>query len=120
MRDWTYDIFYDDLQSGKKGSANEFTEWLLKSAHKFEVNWKQYHRGSYDRTEGYIGDAFAETLQDFFSDFYKDTYGQRPHLPRWYYVYPLGLPMAEDVMRTFCSTPIQDAYKSARIARNIP
>ena len=54
----------------------------------------------------------------WFSDYYKDTYGQRPHLAIWYYIHMLGLPMSEDTGRTFCASPIEDACANASWVRN--
>lgn len=71
----------------------------------------------YDDIRGWIGDAYARELDQWFSDFYKDAYGQRPHLPVWYYVHILGLPMREDVSRLFCANPIENAIRDAKLTR---
>ena len=80
--------------------------------------WMLKYGKLYSREAGYAGDAFAAELQDWpFSDLYKDAYGQRPHLNMWYYVHALGLPMSEDVARTFCASPIEDAQRNAAYSR---
>ena len=129
--DWTYDLFVEDSKAYKdtpiKGvypsrdavAREVFMRWLKSFARDFKNEWCHNHAGRlYDRHDGYVGDAFADVLMDtFFSDLYKDAYCQRPHLPIWYYVTVLGLPMLEDMPRTFCAEPVEDAVMSAKLAR---
>ena len=126
--DWTFDEFMEDAklyhETPFKGvypdSSNYrkyFMVWFKNAARDFKAKWLEAHPYLYDRYDGYVGDAFAKTLNDWFSDFYKDTYGQRPHLPRWYYVHAVGLPQSEDTARTFCADPIRDAIFNAQEAR---
>lgn len=124
--DFTYDLFVEDAKkytaTAIKGvhcrrNADErehFMVWLKNAARDFKETWMKSHKGLYDRHDGYIGDAFAQTLDDWFSDFYKDTYGQRPHLDNWYYVHALGLPMQSDIARTFCADPVELACSMAK------
>lgn len=121
--DWTYDLFTEDVKIyGIEDKTNGedyhsyFISYVKRAADRFLNEWKAQHNGHlYDH--GWVGDAFAERIRDWFSDFYKDTYNQRPHLPMWFYVHPLGLPMSEDTARTFCANPIGDAADEARFRR---
>ena len=116
--DWTYDLFCNDL----KNDANDFVRWLKKRAAEFSERWIAAHDGKkYDPIDGYVGDAFAdEIMSDCFSDWYKDEYNQRPHLDRWFYVHPLGLPMSKDVTMTFCmGDRIEDAKDAAKHERGV-
>ena len=130
--DWTFDWFVNDAETYKatpiKGvycrrdaePREQFMTWLKGAVRDFTEEWKKAHDGRlYDRYDGYIGDAFAKKLcnEFLFSDWYKDTYNQRPHLPTWYYVHVLGLPQGTDMFRTFCASPIEDAASAAREAR---
>ena len=121
--DWTYDQYLEDVKLygiNDKSSSEDYNAYFIsdlkKVANRFLEKWKKEHGGKlYDH--GYVGDAFAETLTDWVSDFYKETYGQRPHLPDWFYVHPLGLPMSEDTARLFCADPIENAATEARHTR---
>ena len=122
-RDWTYDLYLEDIKAYGEGDASYgddyreyFAGYVKRAAEKFMKKWKEEHDGKlYDH--GYVGDAFAADLYEWFSDFYKDAYSQRPHLPVWFYVHPLGLPMEEDVSRTFCAHPMEEAANNARATR---
>lgn len=126
--DWTYDEFMEDAklyhETPFKGVhvptdnyRRYFMVWFKNHARDFKAKWFETHEHLYDRYDGYIGDAFARTLTDWFSDFYKDAYGQRPHLPDWFYVQAVGFPMREDTGRTFCASPVEDAINEAKEAR---
>lgn len=123
--DWTYDLFAEDMVtyrpapqgahlSERCSDRHHFINWFKTAAREFRAEW-----GDKDWIPCmYIGDAFAEELRDNgFSDYYKDIYGQRPHLPMWYYVTLLELPQRGDVGYTFCANPIRDAKKLAREVR---
>lgn len=119
-QDWTYDLFIRDIErfgdedkSGGTDYNEGFVSYLKRNAKRFLDDWKKKHDGKlYDG--GYVGDAFAERILDWFSDYYKDTYNQRPHLPMWFYVHPLGLPMEGDTARLFCASPMDDAMEMAK------
>ena len=125
LGDWTYDQFMEDVKEYKAEDINSFVVtdetyrkyfmcWFKNAAETFKEEWLKKHEHMYDTYDGYIGDSFSRTLYSgWFSDFYKDAYGQRPHLPMWYYVHALGLPMQEDVSRTFCASPVKDAMDDA-------
>ena len=129
--DWTFDLFMEDAKlysatpmrgvyCRKSASEREvFMVWLKNAARDFAENWKKEHDGKlYDRYDGYIGDGFERELCKMgFSDYYKDTYGQRPHLGRWFYIQALKLPHREDVIRTFCAYPVEDAIEEAKMNR---
>lgn len=127
--DWTFDYFMEDSKAYHatpfKGVTCEdtsnyrkyFMVWFKNAARDFKEKWLKSHQFLYDKYDGWIGDAFGRTLTDWFSDFYKDAYGQRPHLPVWFYVQAVGLPSREDTMRTFCASPVEDAVRNARLAR---
>lgn len=128
--DWTFDLFMEDCSLYKatpiKGvhcrrdasDREKFMVWFKNRARDYLEKWNKSHDGLYDRYDGYIGDRFAEDLDKMlFSDFYKETYNQRPHLPRWFYVHALGLPMSEDIARTFCAYPVQEAIEEAKSYR---
>lgn len=104
--DWTLDIFAEDMQSvkalplkkGVHSAANltdgqKFCQYIKTQAKFFAeehsdngVYMKDFHT--------YVGDAFAETLGDYlFSDWYKDTYNQRPHFNKKYIAMLCGLPV---------------------------
>lgn len=124
--DFTYDLFMQDAnlykatpQKGVYPSRNasereQFMTWFLNCSRDFIAEWMKSHNSLYDN--GWIGDAFMENFPEEFSDYYKDTYGQRPHLAHWFYLRATGLPSAEDTARCFCSTPVEDAI--ARAKRN--
>lgn len=120
--DWTYDLYIEDVKKyGIDDNGESYTSYFIsdvkRTAEKFVSKWKSEHDNKlYDH--GWVGDAFAENLLDWFSDFYKEAYNQRPHLPIWYYVHPLGLPMSEDTIRTFCANPIEEAVEEAKRMRN--
>ena len=130
--DWTFDRFVED---SKKYSATpikgvysssdadyreSFMRWFKNEARDFEADWMKTHKSLYDRYDGWIGDAFAERLSDMcFSDIYKDAYNQRPHLPSWYYIHAVGLPMEEDTSRMFCASPVEDAVENAKMMRKM-
>ncbi len=130
--DWTFDLFMEDAKlysatpmkgvyCRKNASERErFMVWLKNAARDFAENWKKEHDGKlYDRYDGYIGDGFfaREFFEMGFSDYYKDIYGQRPHLDRWFYVQALGLDHSEDIIRTFCAYPVEDAIEEAKMNR---
>ena len=128
--DFTYDFFVEDAKLYKakpiKGvhcrnnasNREKFMTYLKDMARDFKQEWTK-DKHLYDRYYGWIGNAFERELSNsLFSDLYKDTYGQRPHLPYWYYITLLDLPHGEDVIRTFCETPIEDACRNAKEIRN--
>lgn len=125
--DWTYDIFMEDsarFDAGEKfedSFRESFIKWLKDDAKAFEQNWKAQHDGHlYDRYDGYVGTAYAARLSDsWFSDYYKDAYGQRPHLPKWFYIQAVKLPHEEDTARTFCASPVENAIDKAKRCREI-
>ena len=121
-QDWTYDQYVQDVETYDVSDSDNilynayFVAMIKKSAKNFLNRWIAEHSGKlYDGT--WVGDEFAINFMNWFSDFYKDTYGQRPHLPIWYYIHPLGLPMKEDSIRSFCARPIEDACNAARTCR---
>ena len=130
--DWTYDLFVEDAgkynATPRKGvhcnsNASEresFMVWFKNCARDFKAKWVAEGRTMYDRCHGWIGDAFARELgRTCFSDYYKDAYNQRPHLPAWYYVQATGLPHSEDTARTFCASPVKDAANMAKRVREM-
>lgn len=125
--DWTYDLFAEDANLYKatpmKGvncrrnasDREKFMTWFKNCVRDFTAEWNKDHKGLYDRYDGWVGDAFARELSDMcFSDYYKDTYGQRPHLDAWYYIHLTGLPQNSDVGRTFCADPVGRATDNAK------
>lgn len=123
-QDWTFDRFKFDIDTVKNGGTvqdeyrDEFARWLIARADRVKAEWLGRHKGLYDSVDGWVGDRFANSyMGDFFSDYYKDAYGQRPHLPRWYYVHALGLPQTEDTARLFCANPVQEAVENAELTR---
>lgn len=131
--DWTYDMFMEDAKAykatpikgvhcnGKAECRERFMTWFKNLARDFKAEWDEEHGGrQYDRYDGYIGDAFARELRRAdFSDYYKDAYGQRPHLADWFYVQAVRFPMNEDTSRTFCAFPIEQAMADARAERAV-
>ena len=128
--DWSFDRFVEDAKMYKatpikgvhcRAAASDrerFMTWFKNMARDFMQDWSMEHEHMYDRRAGYAGDAFERRLyRSGFSDYYKDTYGQRPHLAWWFYVQATGLPHSEDVIRTFCANPIEDAVKNAKFNR---
>ena len=123
--DWTFDLFVEDFNKyniSYAGDSENYNEYFISNfktaAEDFLADWKALHDGHlYDRKDGYVGDAFAKSVRDWFSDLYKETYYQRPHLPMWYYVHLTKLPMSEDMARLFCSSPIEGAVNDAKRAR---
>ena len=126
--DWTFDMFMEDARAyhetmrgvyyeDTRNYRRYFMVRFKNAARDFKEEWFKTHKYQYDSRDGWIGDAFGKTLTDWFSDFYKDTYNQRPHLPLWFYVQATGLPSIEDTAWTFCATPIEDAEESAKEVR---
>jgi len=129
MFDWTYDLFIEDaarfvatpvgVYDNGRNPRRAFMRWFKTFAQNFAVQWAAEHEHQYDPYDGWIGDSFAEELREsLFSDLYKDAYGQRPHLPLWYYVQATGFPHSEDVGRTFCAKPVQEAAQAAQAYRD--
>ena len=132
-QDFTFDLFMEDAslynQTPFKGvypnpnssDRKKFMVWFKNLARDFRNEWKaEYGDVGYVTGVGFIGDAFEYVLNEScFSDYYKDVYGQRPHLERWYYIQAIGMHHEEDVGRTFCSHPVEDAIKSARYVRSV-
>lgn len=124
-RDFTFDLFTEDMkvfgEYGRKDAPlrEQFVRWLKREAKEFKENWvNKYNKNLFNMHEGYIGDAFKNHLYESeFSDFYKDAYGQRPHLDLWFYVHAVGFPTSEDFARTFCASPVQDAIENAEQTR---
>ena len=124
-QDWTFDQYIEDVkkygadvEDTDQGYNAYFIGFVKRSVARFLDKWNRAHDGKlYARGYGYAGDAFAEGLLEWFSDFYKEAYGQRPHLPIWFYVHPLGLPMQEDTAREFCANPVADAIEEAKFCR---
>lgn len=127
--DWTFDLFMEDSrlyhETPFKGVRCEdisnyrkyFMVWFKNRARDFKEEWLKTHQFLYDKVDGWIGDAFGKTLTDWFSDFYKDAYGQRPHLPTWFYVQAVGFPQSQDTARMFCASPVERAEEDAKEAR---
>lgn len=124
--DWTFDIFFSDVEAYKNGREltdnytdvefrYSFIKYLDEVINKVVNKWKSENNDHlYVNGKGWVGDEVKRVLADsLFSDFYKDTYGQRPHLPSWFYIHPFGVPCGDDTVRTFCATPIEDAIDSA-------
>lgn len=128
--DFTYDMFMEDAKlykalpyNGVYASTDNYRKYFMRNfkkyAETFKAKWFATYGKCFDEYHHYIGDAFAEEeLTDWFSDFYKDAYGQRPHLPAWFYLQALdGFPSDEDIYRKFCATPVQDAINNAKVVR---
>lgn len=130
--DWTYDLFVEDakLYSAKpikgvhcRSNASDrerFMTWLKDLVRDFKQGWFEVHGEGkmYAPFAGYIGDAFGVKMMDAnFSDYYKDVYGQRPHLHIWFYINQLGLPTGQDTIRMFCNDPVAEAIKNAKANR---
>lgn len=105
--DWTLDIAWADadsvkahpLRRGVHSSANmsdgrKFMQWLKTDAKFFAEDWRAEHDGhDYDRWDGYVGDAWLRHISmGGLSDYYKDTYGQRPHFDYEFFAMMCGLP----------------------------
>ena len=125
-QDWTYDQYIADVAkygADEDDSSNFnacFIGYMKRSVARFLDKWNRQHDGHlYAKGYGWAGDEFADALYECaFSDFYKEAYGQRPHLPFWFYIHPLGLPMQEDTARMFCADPIEEAIINARMVRD--
>ena len=129
-QDWTYDLFFEDSKlynatpmkgvycSSRACDREKFMTWFKNCARDFRNDWYKEGKKDYDRYEGYIGDAFRAKLPEMlFSDYYKETYGQRPHLDAWFYIRVLGMPQGSDIARTFCASPIENAIDEAKEIR---
>ena len=79
LNDWTYDEFMEDAklyhETPFKGVhvptdnyRRYFMVWFKNHARDFKVKWFETHEHLYDRYDGYIGDAFARTLEKFPAD----------------------------------------------------
>ncbi len=136
--DWTFDLFCADCEQYKatpiKGvhvsrnasDREKFIVWLKNIVRDFRADFRAENDGkdialnhSYSAGLVYVGDFFERELwESGFSDYYKDVYGQRPHLNSWYYIHVLGLPMEMDIAWTFCAHPIENAIENAQRERN--
>lgn len=105
--DWSLDIAWADADSVKalplehgvysKNMSDErkFMQWLKTDARFFEERWLKEHDGcGYDKYDGWVGDAWLKhlTRECCLSDYYKDTYGQRPHFDYEFFAMMCGLP----------------------------
>ena len=126
--DWTFDMFMEDARMYKatpikgvhcRANASDrerFMTWLKNIVRDYKQAFKERYNVSGMYSD--IGDCFKRELSEMcFSDYYKDVYGQRPHLPAWFYIQAFGLPMLEDTARTFCATPVADAERRAQELR---
>ena len=110
--DWTLDLAWNDadsvsalpLRRGVRSAKNltedqKFMQWLKTSAKFFAEDWEAEHDGhQYDRYDGWVGDAWLNYISDCLSDWYKDTYNQRPHF-RWeFFAMMCGLPTNADTV----------------------
>lgn len=130
-KDQTYDLFVEDMKKYTatpiKGvhcrsgadARERFARSLKNMVRDFMQEWMNRSRCLYDRTYGWVGDGFREYMLDHgFREMYRETYGQSPYLDIWFYVNVLGLPSREDVPRTFCATPVEDAVERAKTNRS--
>lgn len=131
LADWTYDLFIEDSTKYKatpikgvhcrKNASNreQFMVWFKNYARDFKDEWLKANKHLYnEQSREYIGDAFAKEFGNIlFSDFYKDAYGQRPHLADWFYIQAVNFPTNEDVSRKFCAMPVEDAIERAKYYR---
>ena len=127
MRDFTYDLFVRDMArykgtpikgvhlSDRCNEKHHFIAWIKDMARDFKIEWEREHGIKFYDNYEWQGDAFARLLKENnFSDYYKDIYGQRPHLDIWYYVTLLEMPQQSDISYTFCANPIEDAIGYAK------
>ena len=125
--DYTYDLFVEDMEKytatpirgvhcrRNAGDRERFARTMKNMVRDYKEEWAAHSDKVYDKMYGWIGDGFIFFFFfSCFSDLYKDTYNQRPHLDMWFYVTALGLPTGQDVFRTFCSSPVEDAIEAAR------
>lgn len=129
--DYTYDMFMEDAKLYKalpyKGvypNTDNYRAYFMRHfktyAENFRKNWLAKYGKNIANHSYWIGDAFADELDGSFSDFYKEAYGQRPHLPAWFYLQALdNFPSSEDTLRTFCARPIEQAIENARYVREM-
>ena len=135
-QDWTYDLYLEDMRKytalpikgvRPKASASDrevFIRTLKMIARDFLTEWAKNWGGPH-RHNGidWPGGEFEWHLRELcFSDWYKDTYGQRPHLPAWYYIHPLGLNHGWDTVMAWDShgsldTPLEKRAELAKEAR---
>jgi len=109
--DWTLDIAWADADSVKalplrRGvrcpknytDGQKFMTWLKTSAKFFEEDFRARNNGhAHSNCEGWVGDAWLQSISDCLSDYYKDTYNQRPHFLKQYFAMMCGLPTSADV-----------------------
>lgn len=129
--DWTLDLFIADMNkakalplrkgvhlSSKATSEEHFCTWLKTSAKFFLEDWLAEHDGRiYDRYDGYVGDAWLYQISDCLSDWYKDTYNQRPHFYKEYFAKACNLPTNADILLFGSlggSTPFENDLRSAK------
>lgn len=117
--DWTLDKFAEDMRSVKalpmrRGvypaknltDGQRFCQYVKTEAKFFREKYAKENGIYCDNSYEYVGDAFAHRLGDMlFSDWYKDTYNQRPHFSAKYVSILCGLPVFQEV--GFCG----DGYK---------
>ena len=108
--DWTLDLFMADMEKArplplKRGvhlpssaSCEEcFCTWLKTSAKFFLEEWLEEYGCKYAHCT-YVGDAWLDSISDCLSDWYKDTYNQRPHFHKEYFAMACGLPTNADTL----------------------
>ena len=120
--DWTFDYFVEDMNKYGLEDINSddyrayFVATVKGRINRFKEQWIAKHDGKMFDGE-WIGDAFKRWMLDWFSDFYKDAYGQRPHLPAVYYIHVMGLPMTGDTSWFAYGNVIADAVEAAKRCR---
>ena len=120
LGDWSYDLFFKACETTKalpiKGvypSRNASDEKrfvaFLKSDFK---DYKENLEREYDTTYLSLEDVFERFCREYnFSDWYKDTFNQRPHLDASFYLYAMGYENVGGLR--FCMSPFADDVEEA-------
>lgn len=132
LGDWSFDKFYKACQTtrplpikgvypNKNASEEERFVIYLKTAFR---DYLADAYANYDCRYVSLRELFSRFASDYlFSDWYKDTFNQRPHLDADFYLYAMGYHDVRDsVAWTFCdshefSEDVEEAVKSAEAYR---
>lgn len=109
--DWTLDIAWADADSVKplplrRGvyspknytEGQKFMQWLKTDAKFFAEDWMKLHDNKKYSCGTWVGDAWLNHISDCISDYYKDTYNQRPHFMYEFFAMMCGLPTSADTI----------------------
>ena len=110
--DWSFDLALADARKATalpmahgvyrsvESEGEALFTYLKTSARKFAEEFKSRNDGhTYSPVEGYVGDAWINSgALDLVSDWYKDSYNQRPHFEKRVFAMLCGLSTSVDTI----------------------